>query len=55
MKNVDISIGFYPGILLGVRTYKNPLRVSHVFYLPLIDLCITILNERTSKKMYDRE
>ena len=47
MKNIDISIGFYPGILLGVRTYKNPLRISHVFYLPLIDLCITILNERT--------
>jgi len=46
MKKWDISMGFYPGILFGVRTYKNVSRISHVFYLPLIDLCITIYNER---------
>ena len=53
MKDWDLSIGFYPGILIGVRTYKykgkslnveNPKinKTDHVFYLPLIDLCITI-------------
>jgi hypothetical protein len=47
MKDWDISIGLYPGILIGLRTYKNKKTVSHVFYLPLIDLCITIKpNER---------
>ncbi len=55
MKNVDISIGFYPGILLGVRTYKNPLRVSHVFYLPLIDLCITIYKDERTDPNRDEE
>jgi hypothetical protein len=58
MKEWELSIGFYPGILLGVRTYKyqgKALNVNHpefnktdhVFYLPLIDLCITIYHERT--------
>ena len=42
----DISIGFYPGILFGMRTYNNINGTSHVFYLPLIDLCIDIYNER---------
>ena len=46
MKNINISFGFYPGILFGVRTYKNSFSVSHVFYLPLIDLCINVYNER---------
>ena len=52
MKDWDLSIGFYPGILLGVRTYHGrtedgEYKVSHVFYLPLFDLCINIYNEGT--------
>jgi len=48
----DLSVGFYPGILLGMRTYhgyteEGDYRTSHVFYLPLIDLCINIYRERT--------
>ncbi len=51
MKDWDLSIGFYPGILIGMRTYhglndEGQYRISHVFYLPLIDLCINIYNER---------
>ena len=46
MKEWDLSIGFYPGILFGIRTYNNKKGNSHVFYLPLIDLCINIYNER---------
>jgi len=42
-----MSIGLYPGILIGLRTYRGINKVSHVFYLPLIDLCIDIYNERT--------
>ncbi len=48
MKKWNLSIGFYPGILLGIRTYKLENVVNHVFYLPLIDLCITIYHERTN-------
>ena len=47
MKNWELSLGFYPGFLLGIRTYHSKNKVSHVFYLPLIDLCINIYNERT--------
>ena len=47
MKDWDLSIGFYPGILIGMRTYNAKKKVSHVFYLPLIDLCIDIYHEGT--------
>ena len=58
MKTWDLSIGFYPGILFGIRTYKyqgkthsvnNPHanKTVHTFYLPLIDLCITIYDTPT--------
>ena len=47
MKDWDLSIGLYPGILIGMRTYNGINKVSHVFYLPLIDLCINVYNERT--------
>ena len=42
MKEWDLSIGVYPGILIGMRTYHAEEKISHVFYLPLIGLCITI-------------
>jgi len=50
MKEWDLSVGFYPGILIGMRTYhglteEGEHRTSHVFYLPLIDLCIDIYDD----------
>ena len=49
MKNWELSIGFYPGILIGVRSYgvieDNKNRVDHVLYLPLVDFCLTIYKE----------
>ena len=27
--------GFYPGILLGIRSYNYTLRTEHVLYLPI--------------------
>ena len=52
MKKFEISIGFYPGLLLGIRSYTvdgtNP-KVNHVLYLPLIDLCITIYKKRNER------
>ena len=45
MKKWDLSFGFYPGIILGFRTYSEADRDNHVFYIPLIDVCLTIYNE----------
>lgn len=45
MKDWDLSFGFYPGILIGFRTY-NVVEVSkHVLYMPLIDICLTVYND----------
>ena len=44
-KDWELSVGFYPGVLIGFRTYpttKNSNVESHVLYLPLVDLCLTI-------------
>ena len=50
MKEWDLSVGFYPGFLIGVRTYPGIDRINHVFYLPLIDLCITIYHDKPKQK-----
>ena len=41
----EITVGFYPGILVGFRSYENNDRNNHVLYLPFIDICLTILKE----------
>ena len=38
----SISLGFYPGILFGMRTYVEEKQTAHVFYLPFIDVAIEI-------------
>ena len=50
MKNWELSFGFYPGILLGFRTYKEELRTNHVLYIPFIDACFVIHNEQRNKQ-----
>ena len=44
MKNKDweLSFGFYPGILLGFRTYTEVNKSNHVLYFPFIDICFSI-------------
>ena len=44
MKNKDweLSFGFYPGILLGFRTYAEVNKTNHVLYLPFVDVCLSI-------------
>lgn len=42
MKSWEISIGLYPGILVGIRTYSEKEYVQHVIYLPFVDICIEI-------------
>ncbi len=45
MTGWEISTGFYPGVLVGMRSYPEPTFVEHVFYLPLFELCITFYYE----------
>lgn len=37
-KGWAITIGFYPGVLIGVRSYYAEDITSHVFYLPFFDI-----------------
>tara|TARA_R100001463_G_scaffold65951_1_gene119280 strand:- start:117 stop:275 length:159 start_codon:yes stop_codon:yes gene_type:complete len=39
-----LTVGLYPGILFGVRTYKEKDYSTHVLYLPLIDIALEIDN-----------
>ena len=41
----EITVGFYPGILVGFRSYEGGDRNNHVLYLPFIDICLTVLKE----------
>ena len=40
----SIEIGFYPGILLGARTYEEPEQTSYVLYMPFVDFALTVYN-----------
>ena len=40
-----LSIGMYPGILLGARSYIKEYTSDHVLYLPFIDICLTMVYE----------
>lgn len=38
----ELSLGLYPGILIGARSYTNRETTDHVLYIPFIELCLTI-------------
>lgn len=38
----SLSIGTYPGILLGMRTYYEDNQTTHVLYLPFIDFALEV-------------
>jgi len=37
-----ISIGFYPGVLIGMRSYRAEDLTTHVLYLPFMDIALQI-------------
>ena len=39
-----LSIGFYPGVLIGMRSYVEADLTTHVLYLPLVDLALEVDN-----------
>jgi len=38
----SITIGIYPGILFGFRTYEEANFNTHVLYLPFVDFALEI-------------
>tara|TARA_Y100000004_G_scaffold167139_1_gene199465 strand:+ start:185 stop:325 length:141 start_codon:yes stop_codon:yes gene_type:complete len=44
MNNWSLSLGFYPGILLGFRTYEENDKTTYVIYLPVIDIALEVYN-----------
>mgnify|MGYP001202827456 FL=1 len=41
-KSWALSVGLYPGILLGFRSYESEDRTTHVAYVPFIDLALEV-------------
>ena len=42
-RNWEITMGFYPGILIGIRTYEEKEFNEHVLYLPFcVDIALKI-------------
>ena len=41
-KGWALTVGLYPGILLGARTYNYAESTLHVLYLPFIDIALEI-------------
>ena len=44
--NWEFSVGFYPGVLLGMRSYTERNKNNHVMYLPFVDFCLTIFKKK---------
>jgi len=44
IKGWSLSLGLYPGILFGMRSYKEKEFTTHVFYIPFVDLALEIDN-----------
>ena len=40
--NWNLSFGTFPGLLFGMRTYREEYKDNHVIYLGLLDVCLTI-------------
>ena len=47
--NWEISFGFYPGIVVGFRSYAEKKSNNHVLYLPFVDVCLTIFKQMSQK------
>ena len=38
----EFSIGYYPGVLLGMRTYQGEDVNIHVLYIPFVDFVLRV-------------
>jgi len=44
-KSWELTMGFYPGILIGIRSYKHKGSTQHVLYIPFVDICLEIFED----------
>ena len=42
MNDWELSIGLYPGIVIGIRSYVEKEFVEHVLYLPFVDIALKV-------------
>ena len=42
MTGWELSVGLYPGVLIGARSYPEKNLTDHVLYIPFIEICLTI-------------
>ncbi len=42
--NWSLSVGFYPGVVIGIRTYEEEDQITHVLYSPFVDIALEIYN-----------
>ena len=47
MKDWEISLGIFPGIVFGIRTYEYDHQeyADHVIYFGCFDICLTIFED----------
>ena len=45
MSNWQLSFGTFPGIMFGLRTYREEFKDNHVLYIGFIDICLTIYKD----------
>jgi len=43
--NWAVSVGFYPGVLIGMRSYYSDALTSHVLYVPFFDIALQFMYE----------
>ena len=43
--NWMLSFGTIPGLLFGMRTYRELHKDNHVIYLGFLDVCLTIFKD----------
>jgi hypothetical protein len=41
-RNYTITLGIYPGVLLGFRAYEEKDYTTYVLYLPFVDIALEI-------------
>ena len=44
-KSWEFTMGFYPGIVIGIRSYPHKDSIQHVFYLPFVDICLEVFKD----------
>ena len=45
MTGWELSLGLYPGLLVGIRSYPEKTFTEHVLYLPLVEFVLTVYYE----------